>query len=276
MILSKVSNLLTNSIITTNIVATGIAPNHNINTNNHKDTVLTSPDTLFKGVNSSNKMSSANLNFFEETTKGLINENTRVLHIGDSHTVGVYGKEMDKLMRETAAKVQTYGSAGSSPSWWINGHTTKSGFYSKDDNGNVDSPADWKAPHETPKLNNLINNFKPNVIVISLGANLIKANSETIEKEVKKLADIAKESGAKIVWVGPPDGRESKKPTSKQSFLYENLQKIAQQYGTFIDSRPYTEYPETGGDGLHYGGKQGTEIAKNWAKSIFDDIQKSE
>ncbi|MFN8576363.1 MAG: hypothetical protein U0354_05855 [Candidatus Sericytochromatia bacterium] len=273
MILSKVSNLLANSIITTNIVATGLNPNPSIQTN--KNTVLTSPDTLFQGVKNSSKMS-ANLNFFENTTKGLINENTRVLHIGDSHTVGVYGKEMDRLMRETGAKVQTYGSAGSSPSWWLTGHTTKSGFYSKDDNGNIDSPADWKQPHETPKFTNLINNFKPNVIVISLGANLIKANGETIEKEVKKLADIAKESGAKIIWVGPPDGRESKKPTSKQTFLYEHLEKVAKQYGTFLDSRQYTEYPEKGGDGLHYGGEQGTEIAKNWAKSIFNDIQNSE
>lgn len=272
MILSKVSNILANGVITTGIVGTGLTPNINLNTDNK--TVLSSPDTLFKGIKNTNKLSS-NLNLFSEK-HGLINENTRVLHIGDSHTVGVYGKEMDKLMRQTGAKVQTYGSAGSSPSGWIKGFTTKSGFYSKDDKGNIDSNPNWKTPHETPKMSNLINNFKPNVIVISLGANLIKANAERIEKEVKDLSEIAKESGAKIIWVGPPDGRESKKPESKQAFLYNHLEKIASQYGTFIDSRPYTEYPETGGDGLHYGGKQGTEIAKNWAKSIFTDIQRSE
>lgn len=272
MILSKVSNLLANSLITTGIVGTGLTPN--VNTNINKQTVLTSPDTLFKGVNNSNKLAT-NLDLFSEK-HDLINENTRVLHIGDSHTVGIYGKEMDKLMRQTGAKVQTYASAGSSPSSWINGFTTKSGFYSKDDQGNVDSPADWKAPHETPNVNKLINNFKPNVIVISLGANLIKANDKKIEKEVKDLAEIAKQSGAKIIWVGPPDGRDSNKPESKQSFLYQHLEKVASEYGTFIDSRPYTEYPETGGDGIHYWGKQGTEIAKDWAKSIFTDIQRSE
>lgn len=298
---SKVSNMIANGFITTNLVV-GANPNANVAQNIEPvkpKTTLSSPDKLFKNSNNSNSNvwskpkialnnleglnninKSSTLNLFANNSgmepPTVINENTRVLHIGDSHTVGIYGREMDNLMRKTGAKVQTYGSAGSSPSWWLNGHSTKSGFYSKDDEGKVDSPADWKAPHETPKLNNLINNFKPNVIIISLGANLIKASGEQIEKEVKILADIAKESGAKIIWVGPPDGRESVKPDSKQSFLYDHLQKVAQQYGTFLDSRPYTEYPATGGDGIHYWGKEGSEIAKSWASNIFHDIQISE
>lgn len=202
-----------------------------------------------------------------------INTSSRVLHIGDSHTAGVYGKELDSLMRNTGAKVQTYGSSGASPSWWINGNITKSGFYSKDDKGNIDSPANWQDPHLTPLLIDLIKEFRPNIIIISLGANLVKATAENIESEVKKICDIAKESGAKIIWVGPPNSREDKKPASLQNFLYEHIQKIAIQYADFIDSRPYTKYPDSGKDGIHYGGEEGTKIAKEWANQIFKEIQ---
>lgn len=202
-----------------------------------------------------------------------INANTRVLHIGDSHTAGIYGKVMDKLFRETGAKVETFGSAGSSPSWWFTGKETKSGFYSKDENNNVDSNPNWKTPHKTPIFKDLVSNFKPNVIVISLGANLIKGDNETIEKEVKRLCEAAKESGAKIIWVGPPDGRESVKPTSEQKRLYEQIEKVVKEYGSFIDSRPYTEYPIKGGDGVHYGGEFGSIIANEWANKVFNDIQ---
>lgn len=208
----------------------------------------------------------------------LIGPNDRVLHIGDSHTAGIYGQTMDKLLRSTGAKVETVGSSSSRPSWYLDGTPTKWGFYSKDEEGHVDAPANWKEPHPTPTLPNLINKMHPNVIMISLGANLLYAKGETIEKEVRNLADIAKASGARIIWVGPPDGAEAKKPTSKQDFLYEHLQKIAGQYGDFIDSRPLTEYPIDAhgkplGDGVHYTGTTGGKIAREWTQAVFNQIQ---
>jgi hypothetical protein len=55
--------------------------------------------------------------------------------------------------------------------------------------------------------------------------------------------------------------------------LYQNLKSVAEQYGTFVDSREYTKYPETGGDGVHYWGKEGSRIARDWAGKVFDNIQ---
>lgn len=238
---------------------------------------LVPPDQLQKVVQNSQSnptVSQPHL-MASDPAKPTINPDSRVLHFGDSHTVGIYGREMDKHLRSTGAKVETYGSAGSSPSWWINGTTTRSGYYAKNEEERVDSPKDWRTPRKTPKLPDLIEKFKPNVIVISLGANMIRNSGENIQKQVHDIAKIAQESGAKIIWVGPPDGRESKKPTSKQDYLYDNLQQAASQYGTFIDSRPKTEYPASGGDGLHYWGKEGSRIAKEWASSVFEEIQDS-
>lgn len=249
--------------------------NNNENVNPPGGNILKSPDKLFKSVNKTGAM--PNMSFLSGSDGSkLINPNTRVLHIGDSHTVGIYGHEMDKMMRETGAKVYTAGSSGSSPSSWLNGYVTKCGFFSKDENGIDTSPKNWKTPTKTPNLNDLISKFKPNVIVFSLGANQLGSSGETIEKNVRKVCEIAKASGAKIVWVGPPDGRPDKKSEDKQNFLYEHIQKIASEYGVFVDSRPFTDYPaNAGGDGVHYwGGKLG-QTAKNWSKQVFDQIQNS-
>ena len=41
--------------------------------------------------------------------------------------------------------------------------------------------------------------------------------------------------------------------------------------GTFIDSRPLTP-TYAGPDGLHYGGEEGTELAKRWAMGVFEQV----
>jgi len=204
----------------------------------------------------------------------VITSESRVLHIGDSHTCGVYGKAMDSLMRETGASVSTYGVSGSSPSWWFNGTVGKSGYYSKDEQGKVDQPADWRTPRATPSLIDLIKQKKPDVLMVSLGANFATASDAAIRAHVKSIFDVAKQYGTKVVWIGPPDGRASQKPTTTQDRLYKLLNAAVIEFGgTFVDSRPYTEYPATGGDGVHYGGTEGTKVANGWAQSVYDTIQ---
>ncbi|MFN8673546.1 MAG: hypothetical protein U0457_15855 [Candidatus Sericytochromatia bacterium] len=275
---SVVSDLIRSSSLNTSdsLSGTFLQKKSNIATNIFENTSLINLET------------NNNLNTrFNNNTLPLINENTRVLHIGDSHTVGIYGHTLDNLLRKTGAKVESLGSAGSAPSAWVDGYTnsngkkvadfvTHSGFFKKDEQNIDTSPKDWKTPTATPKANNLISEFKPNVIIFSLGANLIHANEKEIEKQVKDLCEVAKSSGAKIIWVGPPNGRSDKKPKAEQDRLYEHIQKIASQYGTFIDSRAITEYPDNmKGDGVHFWGEKGSKIAKNWANTVFDEIQNS-
>ncbi|MEK7434837.1 MAG: hypothetical protein AABZ74_17015 [Cyanobacteriota bacterium] len=200
----------------------------------------------------------------------------KILLIGDSHTVGSYGKELDSLLRKNGDIVRIYGSSGSSPSWWITGKITKSGFYSKDENGKTYNPIDWKTPHETPILEKIIDEFKPNTIIVSLGANLIRQKKEYIKKEIEDLCEIISKKNIPLIWVGPPNGRSDKKKKSEQDFLYENIIEVVKKYGYFIDSRPYTEYPDTlKGDGVHFFGEEGRKITKKWANSVFDEIQKT-
>jgi hypothetical protein len=203
----------------------------------------------------------------------LITADSRVLHIGDSHTCGVYGKSMDALMRETGASVRTYGVSGSSPAWWLKGTTGKSGYFSKDENGRIDQPADWRTPRATPDLQKLIKEFRPSVVMFSLGANLVGASAESVRAQVESVCRIAQQAGCKIVWVAPPKGRSDTNNPQLRQKLYENLRLAAEKYGTFIDSRDFTEYPQSGGDGVHYWGNEGTRIAGAWAGKVFQAVQ---
>ncbi len=201
-----------------------------------------------------------------------ITASDRVLHIGDSHSCGVYGKTIDGLMRETGAKVNTVAVAGSSPTWWMNGTTGKSGYYSKDENGNVTEPY-WQTPMQTPKLQSLIDEYKPSVLVVSLGANMVGYSESSIRSQIQSICDKAQAANCKLVWVGPPDSRSQ--DNAQVNTLYTVLKsEIAKYDGTLVDSRQYTEYPASGGDGLHYSGTEGTAKAKTWANSVMTAIQK--
>ncbi|PKL75766.1 MAG: hypothetical protein CVV27_13670, partial [Candidatus Melainabacteria bacterium HGW-Melainabacteria-1] len=73
---------------------------------------------------------------------------TKVLIIGDSQTVGPYGKTIDELARATGATVSTHASWGASPHWFFNG-TESYKYWSRDTEG--DSETRMRA--STPSLN---------------------------------------------------------------------------------------------------------------------------
>lgn len=201
----------------------------------------------------------------------IITKDSRVLHIGDSHSCGVYGKTIDGLMRDTGASVNTVAVAGSNPSYFMKGTTTKCGYYSKDENGNVTEPY-WTTPMQTPLLQNLIDTYKPTVLCVSLGANMVGYGESTIRSMIESVCDKGKAAGCQIVWVGPPDSRIQ--DNAQVNNLYNILKsEIAKYDGVLVDSRQYTDYPASGGDGLHYSGTEGTAKAKTWANSVMNAIQ---
>lgn len=240
--------------------------------------------------------SNSNISYSEQINTEIINKDSRVLHIGDSHTAGFYGKEIDRLLRLTGANVRTYGSSGSSPNSWLNGYITKSGFFYKDENENSKIPDDWKIislefdlelkkgtkkdwqiPTKTPNIKDIIGEFNPNIVIFSLGANMIYSSNSDIENQVKEICEIAKSYKCRIIWVGPPNGRSDKKTPEQQERLYSHIQKIVLEYGTFIDSRPYTYYPDSWTaprfDGVHFLGDEGKSLSKDWANRVFQKIQ---
>ena len=199
-----------------------------------------------------------------------IGPGTRVLMIGDSHTVGSFGTEMDRLLRTTGADVETYGSAGSSPSWWISGRPTHAGFVARHADGSVDLPA-WNAPHATPSLRDLVSQRRADVIIVNLGANMRGASKESLQREVDGISKVAQAAGSRLIWVGPPRTRADMGDASPMSRFSHDLRAAVEPHGTYVDSAPFTHY--VGADGIHYSGQAGTRVAREWAHHVFEEIQ---
>ena len=191
--------------------------------------------------------------------------------IGDSHTVGTYGNEMDRLLRSSGATVSSYGSSGSSPSWWMRGTTTSSGFVGRHADGTVERPADWRTPHETPRLRELIERERPDTLVVSLGGNMRGMSEDQIRRQVRELGEVARENGVRLVWAGPPSRRADAGDRQDIERFDAIMRDAVAPYGNYVASSRYTEY--SGSDGVHYSGARGTAIARQWAGAVYGELQ---
>ncbi|HEY9841357.1 MAG TPA: SGNH/GDSL hydrolase family protein [Candidatus Obscuribacterales bacterium] len=194
----------------------------------------------------------------------------KVLIIGDSQTVGPYGKTLDQLARASGAKVSTHASWGASPHWFFNGQET-SKYWTRDVAGHPDT----RKHTETPLLNELLAAERPDVVVVTMGGNMIAGNASQSEvtSQVSQIGNAVSASGAQLIWVGPPKYDPQKRSPEVVEQFYQKLRNIVPEYGTLIDSRPHIE-EYSGSDGLHYSGAKGERIAREWATGVFQEIQK--
>jgi len=195
---------------------------------------------------------------------------TKVLIIGDSQTVGPYGKTLDEMVRATGATVSTHASWGASPAWFFNGNETYK-YWTRDASGQQET----RIKADTPRLNDLLARERPDVVVVTMGGNMIAANASQadVTMQVSQIGNAVSASGAQLVWVGPPKYAPQKRSPEVVEQFYQKLGNIVPEYGTLIDSRPHIkEY--AGSDGLHYSGAKGESIARQWAQGVFQELQK--
>lgn len=192
---------------------------------------------------------------------GRIGAGNRVLVIGDSHTAGIYGTELDRQLRARGAQVHTVGSSGASATHFITGRGTTVGYAEH----GVDGRTTRTASHATPRLEELIAQDRPDTIVVNLGANFRGASPAQIQSQVRSLGEIARRHGIAVKWVGPPRPRDG--DMNRVQRFDEQMAAAVAPYGEYISSVPYT--PEYAGpDGRHYGGARGTQLARQWAQGI--------
>lgn len=206
---------------------------------------------------------------------GPIGAGSRVLMIGDSHTAGRFGRDMDALLRRTGATVQTYGSSSAVPSWFTDGTPTRWGFWGHHENGSVDAPADWRQPHATPRIQDIIARDHPDTMLVALGANMRTRSADQIRQQVDDIAGVARRNNVRLIWIGPPRQRGDESNPSTLDRFYGNLQQALTPYGArLIDSRPYTpRYVGSDSAGVHYTGAAGQAAADRWAQGVFGAIQ---
>jgi hypothetical protein len=190
-----------------------------------------------------------------------------ILYIGDSHSVGTFGNELDLLLRQKFgdAHVESYGSCGSSPSWWMSGKATSCGYKER----HPHNKSKQTQKHSTPKLPKLLIDDKPDHLVIAMGGNLLKSSEEAAVREIKNfLTQIRALGVSSCTWIGPPQGW--KRPSNTLDLLRAYEAEIT-PFCTFINSYEfeYLRIPKGKGDGIHYDSfSGGPALAKRWAIDV--------
>lgn len=189
-----------------------------------------------------------------------------ILFIGDSHSVGSFGIQEDALLRRLKGfRVETYAVCGSAPQSWFSGFKTTCGYFFKDAEGR--EQRGWDV--DTPQLARLLEKHQPRYTVVEQGANMYGYPQEWVQKTAHDMAMAIVSSGSKCIWIGPPQARIQPEPELGR--VFDSLKSSVGQYCLLFDSRNFTTYPATGGDGIHFNslGEVGQHMAENWALSAF-------
>ncbi len=204
-----------------------------------------------------------------------------VLFLGDSFSMGAFGRSLDENMRKDGLKVYTYAAGGASPYYWLSSYEpipSSIGFWKKT------PTTDQRLGYirAVPKIEPLMDACKPDYVVIQTGVNLyatLRSKRRPKEQniaEVRSLIDDMCKAidtrGARSYWVLPPTSHEDRYPSSLQQELSELMTSVVKQYnGGVFESRKFTRftdpYPAT--DGIHYGPEESTI----WAQKTAGDFR---
>jgi lysophospholipase L1-like esterase len=216
-------------------------------------------------------------------------EPPRVLMIGDSLSVGKFGEVFGDYLVDNygARNVALFASCGSSPEHWLRAEPTfytKCGFRSRTPNGAVYLDFDHgRRPRQvpTPKLERLIQEYRPNILFVQLGTNWMdRLVSGNPAKEIEMrdyldrfVAAARSQPGTaqRIIWIMPPDSAHFSRRVhgTVESIIRAGSRKYRQL--DVIPSRDMTHYVpgRTGGDGVHYN----AEASAEWANRVITRLR---
>jgi hypothetical protein len=197
-----------------------------------------------------------------------------LLFVGDSHSYQSFGRNLDALLRTAPhAQVASFASWGSSPLDWFDGWVTGHGLFAHVPDGTlVDTQTGT-----TPLFVDLLKRFHPTLTIVALGSNLYTAPADDVTANVQRMTDAIKADviSSACLWVGPPDMRARSGPEMIE--LYAELKAALGSDCRLLDSRAWTHYPDTGGDGIHYDylGDAGLRQTEVWATKVFEASQET-
>jgi GDSL-like Lipase/Acylhydrolase family len=194
----------------------------------------------------------------------------KVLQIGDSQSAGIFGSYWhDKLASHQEIKLTLFARGGSTSESWLHYETLKGDFRKISSDGN----SSRIKISTMPALNDLLQKYSPDVVIIQLGGNMVRWSDESIRLSVKELISQIKEKSSQCLWIAPPNGHA--RPEPRFSEFYPVLKDAVVEQGCgFFDSRKYTTYPEGKGDGIHFDslGLKGRRLVKKWVNTLWKDM----
>ncbi len=208
--------------------------------------------------------------YAQRTGQTLATSGSKVLLIGASHTTQNYGKVLHESFVSDGNLVRRHAVGGSRGWHWLNG-------YSYDGTVEVQHLGNEKIWYEdgrdvvtkprtnVPLLRSILTDFDPNIVVISLGTNMLDDNPQIVKANTQNLAQQVTSKGKRCFWVGPGVVDPTKVPTLASGLapVAQAIQEGAQAAGCqFIDARSYTSVAETQSDGYHYTTAGGRAMAQ--------------
>ena len=206
-------------------------------------------------------------------------EGKRILYLGDSMSMGAFGRTFDGRLRDEGFSVYTYVAGGATPYYWLSQYApipSNIGFGHK-------SPFEDKRIRKieaVPKVEGLIDDCEPDIVVVQTGTNLYaslvskrrtrEGNVQEVEGLCRNMALAVTKDGIKCYWIAPPSSHPERYPLGLQQEMEDLMKRVVGQYGRVFDSRRVTEYidPYPQNDGIHYGPTE----AKEWARIVADDF----
>jgi hypothetical protein len=222
-----------------------------------------------------------------------------VLVIGDSMSLGGFGKRLDQKFRALpGVDAATYMAGGTNPLSWLNvkpytNAKTRGGYWRIKSKDGSDVPDqfmdiyDQKAGTKptsrmVPKLERLLGTFLPQVLIVQSGNNLFSAfaDGKTIRTDYHRafirsqirpfVAFVANypSSLRRVYWVTPPQAGCVTEEI--QTFVFDEIRKNIEPFCKVIDSRAFTQFPYKmmGSDKEHFWGEE----ASQWADRVYDIV----
>jgi hypothetical protein len=213
-----------------------------------------------------------------------------VLIIGDSMALCGFGERLDADFRKAGVpKVFTYMVCGTNPLSFIAKSTQKThcGFWSieSSENGPISHQDTYgmtrghrPGTHDVPKVVDLLQSLRPQILVVQLGNNLFDlfgdgregVTSATFERYIAPFLEATVPLVPRIYWVGPPICGRVKK--EKHDLLYNQIQSHGGDSMIPMDSRvllPGYPYSLLEPDKQHFMGKD----MILWADKVFEEIR---
>ena len=203
----------------------------------------------------------------------------RILYLGDSMSMGAFGRTFDSRLREAGFSVYTYVAGGATPYYWLSRYDpipSNIGFWHK----SPDKDMRIRSIDEVPKVEGLIKDYDPDIVVVQTGTNLYaslvskrrsrEGNIQEVEGLCRNMAKATTRDGTQCYWIAPPSSHPERYPVDLQQEMEDLMKRVVGEYGRVFDSRRVTEYidPYPQNDGIHYGPTE----AKQWAGIVADDF----
>ena len=210
---------------------------------------------------------------------GLAASKKRILYLGDSMSMGAFGRTMDQEMRAAGHEVYTFVAGGATPYYWLSRYSTIKGpigYWEK-------TPSKENRQSVTlgvPKVEDLLEKFDPDIVVIQTGTNLyatLRSKRRSKENNVKEvegllnhMVEAATQGGRRCYWISPPQAHPGRYPVELQVEMAELTKRVVSPEAKYFDSRSVTTYtdPYPKNDGIHYGPTE----AKQWAAHVIKDF----